>query len=707
MRIVRIVAIVVGTLVALIVVAVIALLLFVDPNKYRGDIEKAAKQHTGRVLTIRGKLDLKVFPWIALGVNDIELSNRPGFGSQPMLTVQNASIGVKLLPLLSSRLEVSKVKLEGAHVNLVSRGEQNNWQDLSESSGTPEKPANEPAGPPPAVSIEGVDVSKTSLVYTDEVKKNTTEIGNLELHTGRLDSGPARTALEKVELQGTYVSSPTSAKAAVASDANAMARASAGDAAVANDHTAAANAKAASAKNGGGEVPTPLPFSLTTGAIVLDNTAHSLAPAKIQMKVGDVAVDVSVAGEKMSTDRIVTGDLSIPSTSARKFMQSLGIAPPVTRDPNALSKFALQTRFRLTRKQLEASGLQLTLDDTQVKGTAGVDDLDTSALRFDLNVNGINIDRYRPPVPPAAPAAAKHSTSPPPAAPPTPLPLETLRKLDVNGTLRVASATFSNLVFTDVVMPLVAKDGHVRLGPTQARLYGGTYNGDIVLDARAVQAQLSLNEHLHGTDIGALVKAAFDSTRISGRADANVAVTGVGNTDDAIKRSLNGKIDVNVKQGAVVGVDVVYELQRVNALLKRQVPAPRTASGPARTNFNALQMNGGLDKGVLRIDDLKMETDFLKVHGKGTLDTTTEAINYQLVASVNKLPAGNAAGGGGLDALSAVEVPLTITGTMSSPSVRPDIEALAKGKLGQEVQQKAGDLVKKKLGDKLKDLFGH
>jgi hypothetical protein len=102
-----------------------------------------------------------------------------------------------------------------------------------------------------------------------------------------------------------------------------------------------------------------------------------------------------------------------------------------------------------------------------------------------------------------------------------------------------------------------------------------------------------------------------------------------------------------------------------------------------------------------------METDFLKVHGRGTLDTVTEAINYQLVAAVNKLPAGNAPAGGGLDALSAVEVPLTITGTMSSPTVRPDIEALAKGKLGQEVQQKAGELVKKKLGDKLKDLFGH
>ena len=66
-----------------------------------------------------------------------------------MLTVQNASIGVKLLPLLSSRLEVSKVKLEGAHLNLVSRGEQNNWQDLSEDEGAPAEAGQRAGGSRP------------------------------------------------------------------------------------------------------------------------------------------------------------------------------------------------------------------------------------------------------------------------------------------------------------------------------------------------------------------------------------------------------------------------------------------------------------------------------------------------------------------------------------------------------------------------------
>ena len=122
MRIFRLVAIVAGAALGLLLLGIIALFLFVDPNSYRGDIEKAAREHSARVLTIRGKLGLKVFPSLALSVGDVELSNRPGFGQQPFLTVQNASIGVKLLPLLSKRLEVSRVQLEGAHLNLVSRG---------------------------------------------------------------------------------------------------------------------------------------------------------------------------------------------------------------------------------------------------------------------------------------------------------------------------------------------------------------------------------------------------------------------------------------------------------------------------------------------------------------------------------------------------------------------------------------------------------
>src|ERR1700761_3980408 len=256
MRIFRIVAIAVAVVAALVVVGAVALLLFVDPNRYRGDIQHAAQQHTGRDLAIKGKLELKVFPWLAVAVHDVELGNPPGFGTQPFATVENASIGVKLLPLLSSRLEVSTISISGVTVNLISRGEQNNWKDLSESKdeGKGNTPAtgNSSSGTSGqgSLSIEGVDVTKTTVALTDEVKKTITRVSDFELHSGGLRADPAQTVMEDLSIQGTYLSGATP------------------DAPREKPALGAALASA----------PTPLPFSLKSTRIVLDGRSGALAP---------------------------------------------------------------------------------------------------------------------------------------------------------------------------------------------------------------------------------------------------------------------------------------------------------------------------------------------------------------------------------------------------------------------------------------------
>lgn len=678
---VRIAAITAGILVALVVLSVIGLLLFVNPNDYRGRIEQVVQQRTGRQLTIAGKLELKVFPWLALSVQDLRLGNPPEFGTQPFLTVHDVSIGVKLLPLLTKRLEVSRIAVDGLSVKLISRAQTNNWNDLTEPKSPP---AAAPAGggATPAASVAGLEIRNSVLSFTDETQKSATELSISEIRTGRLlsSTAPARVELKDLVVRGTLLQhSP-------------------------NETPAQSR---------------PMPFSLQAPEVALDTQAQTLGSTTVSARVGDLTVLLSAAGEKIFSNRILHGTLTVPKVPAREVLQSLGITAPATRDPHALSALALRTNYRLTQKQLQLSGLDLTLDDTRMQGSAGVDDLERMALSFDLKVNSINLDRYRPPVEVAKAASAKSSppatVNGPPAGvkgpqAPTPLPITALRKLDAHGTLRVSNVTFAGLLFTAVTMPLAAKDGHVHLGPTQARLYGGTYDGDIVLDARPVQAQLSLNEHVHSTDMGALVKAAFETARVTGHADANVAVSGVGNTDEAMMRSLSGKIDVKVKQGALNGIDIMYALQSAAALLKREVPPRHT--GPERTVFNSLQASATLDKGVLRNNDLQIETDFLKVHGGGTLEVATEALDYRLVAALYQVPPPSDArsAGGNLATLKSVEVPLIVTGTVANPTVRPDIEALAKGQLRQEVnkrvQQKAGDL-KKKLGDKLKDLFSH
>lgn len=656
MRQIRIAALVLAALAALAVLGVAVALLLINPNDYRPAIVRIAQAQTGRPLRIGGPLELRVFPRLAISIADVALGNPPGFGGEPFLTVRQASVGVKLWPLLGKRLEVSRVVVDGLTANLVSRSEKdNNWRDLAQSK---HAAPDSPGGSSTQTSIEGVDIRNAGLVYRDEAHRSVISLANLEIHTGRIGASDSQLTLSDLVLHGDwFADSPQGAR--------------------------------------------PLSVAIHSASVELDKKSQTLAPATFDLQVGGLAVQLSAAGKNLFTDRVITGKIAVPQASARKALEALGVTVPATRDPRALAAFSCSSDYVLTVKQLHLSNLQITLDDTHVKGRAAVDDLQTMALSYDLNVDTLNMDRYL--APKAATPAPAPARSP---QPPTPLPLEVLRKLDIVGTLQVGTLTFGGLVGTAVTLPLSASDGRVHLGPTQARLLGGVYNGDVVLDARAAQAHLSLNEHAKGLNVGALMKASLDTTRISGHGDANAVVTGTGNTDTDILRSLAGKIDVNVKAGAIEGVDLWYELRRARAVLKGNSPPAR--SGPERTLFNTFAGSGTLVKGVLSNDDLSIETDYLKVHGRGTLDLSAKTIDYSLVAQLDQLPPEGA--GSELTDLKAVDIPFTLRGSLQHMAVRPDIEALAKARVRQEVNRRkaaARDELKKKLGDKLQGLFGH
>jgi len=377
-------------------------------------------------------------------------------------------------------------------------------------------------------------------------------------------------------------------------------------------------------------------------------------------------------------------------------MPSFDMKVPNTRDPAALTALALQTDYRLTEKALRLSGLNLNLDDTRVRGALSIDDLDSMAISFNLAVDAINIDRYREP---EAKAGAQKK-----AKPPTGLPIGALRKLKARGTLKIGHAQLADLKFDDIRVPVDANRGLIAVTP-QARFFGGTYSGDITLDARPAKARLSLNEKVRGIDIGALVNAAFESTRVTGRGDANAVLTGIGNTDEAILASLKGRLAADVKQGAFSGIDLWYELRRALALAKRTTLPTRTE--PARTQFKALTGTATLANGVLRNDDLNVDMDYLKARGKGMLNITNQAVDYRLVAEIYKLPAEGA--GAEMADLKALEIPIAITGTLAAMKVRPDVADVLKARLRKEVDKKVDkkkEELRKKLGDKLKDILG-
>jgi AsmA protein len=236
-------------------------------------------------------------------------------------------------------------------------------------------------------------------------------------------------------------------------------------------------------------------------------------------------------------------------------------------------------------------------------------------------------------------------------------------------------------------------------------MYGGRYRGDIDLDATG-EPRVSFNDQVTGVDFARLGRDWLETSKLSGRGNLQVKATAVGKDSAALVKTLNGNLGLKVDNGAYEGIDLLYEIQRASALLKKQAPAARPA-GPARTAFTALSATGAIVNGVVTSNDITAATRLLKVTGKGSTNLPAGTLDYSIDATVNKVPEAGASA----ETADVVgfTIPVRITGSISDPTVRPDLEALARGVVKQKLDDKKKELeqqLRDKLGDKLKGLLG-
>ncbi|MDV7398257.1 hypothetical protein RZS08_43035, partial [Arthrospira platensis SPKY1] len=103
--------------------------------------------------------------------------------------------------------------------------------------------------------------------------------------------------------------------------------------------------------------------------------------------------------------------------------------------------------------------IELQMDDSRLSGEAGLADLSKQALRFDLSLDAINLDRYLPPdtregaATPGAAASAAAGGAPP----------EALKALDMQGRLSIGRLVASGLTVSDIEINTRAEGGLIRL----------------------------------------------------------------------------------------------------------------------------------------------------------------------------------------------------------------------------------------------------
>jgi len=106
-------------LIALLLVAVVALAIFIDPNDYKEQIQTKVKQTINRDLLITGDISWSFYPKIGFDFGELELNNLAGFEQKHLLKIQNASVGIALLPLFQGEVQVGELAIDGLVVNLI------------------------------------------------------------------------------------------------------------------------------------------------------------------------------------------------------------------------------------------------------------------------------------------------------------------------------------------------------------------------------------------------------------------------------------------------------------------------------------------------------------------------------------------------------------------------------------------------------------
>jgi AsmA protein len=99
--------------VALVILLLLLVPLFLDKEKILELATSTVKEKTGATLLVAGPVDLSLFPRFGISLQEVSLTMPQE--TEPGLQVRSLELGMRLIPLLSGRLELQALRLDGLH----------------------------------------------------------------------------------------------------------------------------------------------------------------------------------------------------------------------------------------------------------------------------------------------------------------------------------------------------------------------------------------------------------------------------------------------------------------------------------------------------------------------------------------------------------------------------------------------------------------
>ena len=228
---------------------------------------------------------------------------------------------------------------------------------------------------------------------------------------------------------------------------------------------------------------------------------------------------------------------------------------------------------------------------------------------------------------------------------------------------------------------------HLSITNAQLHLGKGEWLGSADLQLHGTATSGRSTGKIRNVDINELISAVTPTSgKIYGVLEIPLySLDFAGANADQVRSSLHGAGKLSVGQGRISQLDLLAHIK--NAI---EHPQELFTGAKGDTAFTTLVADMNVAQRTLNLDGILLDSPALKVNGKGFINFD-QVINFEMAAhllgggtsAVAQMATGGSSGGG---------IPVSVTGTVDSPQVRPNVGKMVKN-VGEEL---LGSFFKKK-----------
>lgn len=568
-----------GSALALIVVLVLVLPFIIPLDSYRGRIEAAAGDATGRSFKIDGPLRLTFFPHFGVKAKEVTLANVPGGRAAVMVSVGDIDLSVKVLPLFSGKVALDKIVLEQPTIALeVDKDGNPNWQFGKETANKKGESKKGTLTLPAGTEFSGIEITDGKVTY-DNAKTGT------------------HRALEHVNIA---VAITTADRPITAT----------GDMALSGKK---------------------LSFAAKLETL---QSFLSSGTTTFELKADAELMKASVNGS-MFPDGTVNGRLNLDSPSFRGLAAWLGTKLPA----GGLNDLKLSSQIANKDKVTRLENLNVTLDRQTIRGHLMVDarakvpvlEGELDADRLDLNpyMSGGGKPTATGTAKPARPTGKSAGWSK------KPISLALLKEFNGKLILTTGSLRAQGIQLGRTALRIENRDGFLTAWLDQISLYGGGGKAQLNIDARGAVPQFANTVDIRGVQLKPLLNDSIGLDSIEGTGTLTLDIRMAGASPYAILHSLSGKGALTGANGRIRGVDLGAVARTVQTAL-----GSNATGDVASTTFHSMGASFVLANGVLDTKDFRLAGPVVQMTGQGKIDIGNRGIDFRLrpaagVAGIN------------------------------------------------------------------------